>query len=254
MISPALQRLRDALTVAEEARPAWCESLPMRTTSKLNDRNHWAKVGRSSKSNRQQWAAAFRNADGLRKALGSDARLVVVLTRCAPRGLDSDNLAGALKNCRDGIADALEVSDSPSGPVTWLVDQEHCKEPRVRAEVYVVGRENAETKETDRQQTTPAIKPARALKTDSGQSEKRDGWPEVAFFDDDEVPARLPRVHPDEAREALAAVGLEPAETPDGRPRLADWREKLTAQLLALPKRDWKAGAVPNFVKAKGKP
>ena len=39
------------------------------------------------------------------------ASLVVTLTRIAPRALDDDNLRGALKACRDGVADWLAIDD-----------------------------------------------------------------------------------------------------------------------------------------------
>lgn len=45
----------------------------------------------------------------------------VRFTRIAPRLLDAgDNDAGAFKSIRDGLADALRVSDGPRGGVTWL--------------------------------------------------------------------------------------------------------------------------------------
>jgi hypothetical protein len=40
-----------------------------------------------------------------------DQPLLVVMTRIAPRALDDDNLASALKHLRDGIADALGYDD-----------------------------------------------------------------------------------------------------------------------------------------------
>lgn len=60
--------------------------------------------------------------------------LVVVLTRIAPLLLDDDNLAGALKSIRDGVADALGVDDRDAR-VVWLTEQ--TKGPAsVRVEVY----------------------------------------------------------------------------------------------------------------------
>lgn len=37
--------------------------------------------------------------------------------------LDDDNLAGALKHVRDGIADALGTHDGPNGRLKFVVDQ-----------------------------------------------------------------------------------------------------------------------------------
>jgi hypothetical protein len=61
--------------------------------------------------------------------------VVVVLTRCSPRLLDDDNLAGALKSYRDGVADALGVNDRDAR-VSWLVDQAKSSEAGVRIEIY----------------------------------------------------------------------------------------------------------------------
>jgi hypothetical protein len=67
----------------------------------------------------------------------------VTLTRYAPRRLDSDNLAGALKATRDGIAAALGVDDGDPR-VVWNYAQERCKgsESRVVA-VVEAARERA---------------------------------------------------------------------------------------------------------------
>lgn len=61
---------------------------------------------------------------------------VVVLTRCAPRVLDDDNLSGALKSCRDGVADGLGLSDDRDPRVTWHTTQAKQKgEPTVLVRV-----------------------------------------------------------------------------------------------------------------------
>lgn len=49
-------------------------------------------------------------------------RLIVTLTRVGPRTLDTDNLAGALKGVRDGVADALGIDDGDPR-ITWCYDQ-----------------------------------------------------------------------------------------------------------------------------------
>mgnify|MGYP001570560197 FL=1 len=48
--------------------------------------------------------------------------IVVTLTRVAPRLMDDDNLAGALKACRDQVATHLRVDDRDSC-VRWVVEQ-----------------------------------------------------------------------------------------------------------------------------------
>jgi hypothetical protein len=49
--------------------------------------------------------------------------------------LDDDNLAGACKSVRDGIADALMVDDRHPR-VRWLTGQTKAKLPSVVVEVY----------------------------------------------------------------------------------------------------------------------
>jgi hypothetical protein len=64
------------------------------------------------------------------------ALLEVHLTRIAPRELDDDNLRGALKSTRDGVADALGIDDRDPR-VRWGYGQERGKvrEYAVRVEV-----------------------------------------------------------------------------------------------------------------------
>lgn len=52
---------------------------------------------------------------------------VVHLTRLGRGVLDDDNLASALKACRDGIADALRVDDGDVAQVRWTYSQRKVK-------------------------------------------------------------------------------------------------------------------------------
>jgi hypothetical protein len=90
--------------------------LPLRVASKANERTHWAIKARDAK--RERMAARAKFPHGEARAL-----LVVTLTRLGPRALDSDNLAGSMKNIRDGIADALRIDDA-SPLVRWEYEQE----------------------------------------------------------------------------------------------------------------------------------
>lgn len=64
--------------------------------------------------------------------------VVVVLTRIAPRPLDSDNLESALKAVRDGIAEGLGIDDR-SPLVRYVVSQEQggVRVHRVRCELFI---------------------------------------------------------------------------------------------------------------------
>ena len=104
--------------------------LPIRTVSELNARGHWATRARRAKPQRRAAGLAVRAVcppewvqRRPRPKTASERNLVpaigeaechnvsVLLVRVAPRLLDDDNLRGALKAVRDGVADALGTDD-----------------------------------------------------------------------------------------------------------------------------------------------
>jgi hypothetical protein len=104
--------------------------------STANLREHHQTRARRAKTAR---AAAYQSAPALVRDMFALERppsgLVVLIVRQAPRALDSDNLASALKNYRDGIADALGVDDRDPR-VQWEVAQTKCNVASLR--FYVV--------------------------------------------------------------------------------------------------------------------
>jgi hypothetical protein len=98
--------------------------LPIRTNNGLNAREHWAARSRRVKKER-----------GLAGTVVPRFALpcTVTLVRISPGLLDDDNLRGALKGVRDGIADRLGVDDRDPR-VTWLYAQERDKGYAVRVE------------------------------------------------------------------------------------------------------------------------
>ena len=108
----------------------------LHTVSEANRREHWAKKARRAKDQRNVTAMVLRS-----KAIITGAALdrfhhVVKITRIAPRKLDTDNLARAMKACRDGVADWLGIDDADTR-VTWEYGQERggVREYAVRVEV-----------------------------------------------------------------------------------------------------------------------
>ena len=95
--------------------------LPCETVSITNRREHWARRAERARSHRQgaMWTikAASMTAGGF-----GPPPYEVTLTRVGPRPLDDDNLRGALKSVRDGIADAFGMDDRDPR-VTWLYGQ-----------------------------------------------------------------------------------------------------------------------------------
>lgn len=101
----------------------------LRLSSTLNDRRHWRKRAGSAKAQR---LLANLHLSRFPKPTGP---VVVTITRVSPRQLDSDNLAGACKSVRDGVADWLGVDDGVAeraGLVLWQCAQE------VKAKTYEV--------------------------------------------------------------------------------------------------------------------
>lgn len=92
------------MTVALQNARATCTAwLPVKTVSEANTRGHWSARARRAKT--QRLAA---------RVLCPRAPLpaTVLLTRHSAGTLDDDNLRGALKAVRDGIADAFGVPDN----------------------------------------------------------------------------------------------------------------------------------------------
>ena len=81
-------------------------TLPLRTVSGLNAREHWRARARRTKHERDVTAWL------LKPATKPAIPCAVLLTRVAPSGgLDDDNLPGAMKGIRDEIAAWLGIDD-----------------------------------------------------------------------------------------------------------------------------------------------
>jgi len=102
-------------------------TIPGEAPSTPNQRLHWATKARQTKSQRGSVARRLPSRDAL------PVVVQVLLTRIAPRRLDTDNLAAALKAHRDQVATWLRVDDA-SPLVRWLYAQEQ-GEPSVRIQV-----------------------------------------------------------------------------------------------------------------------
>lgn len=93
--------------------------VPLRTVSGMNAREHWQARARRVKGERL--LVAWHLASVKKPAVP----LVVTLTRIAPsNGLDDDNLASAMKGCRDEVAEWLGVNDRDRKTVRYEYGQE----------------------------------------------------------------------------------------------------------------------------------
>lgn len=106
--------------------------IPMKAESTSNLREH--PMARHRRVKPQRDAATLLVKSKVRE-LGS-TRLVVLMTRVSPRELDDDNLRGALKSFRDGVARALKVDDK-TPLVRWDYAQRQGSEPH-QHEVEIV--------------------------------------------------------------------------------------------------------------------
>lgn len=101
-------------------------TIPIKAPSTPNLREHFMVRAKRTDSQKRAARAAC-------PVWSSGPLLVVRLTRVAPRVLDGDNLQGALKAVRDGLALWLRVDDA-SPLVRWEYGQEK-GEPSVRVEI-----------------------------------------------------------------------------------------------------------------------
>lgn len=101
--------------------------IPLRIESMANCSLPWYKKAKLIKS--------YRNAAILVRKPQIPCQ--VYLTRIAPRDLDDDNLRGAFKALRDGIADRIGLPDNDPR-VQWFYKQERGKpkEYAVRVEIF----------------------------------------------------------------------------------------------------------------------
>jgi hypothetical protein len=95
--------------------------LPIKTVAGLNAREHWRDRRRRVKAERDTACLVVRS------KLGRDPRpCTVTMVRLSAGALDDDNLQGAAKAIRDGIADAIGVQDNDPA-IRWQYAQERCK-------------------------------------------------------------------------------------------------------------------------------
>lgn len=86
----------------------------MKLSSKLNDRVHWRVRAKQAKLERSAAYLVTKK---------HELPVLVTITRIGPATLDKDNLQGACKSIRDGIADRLGVDDR-SPAIEWRYVQQ----------------------------------------------------------------------------------------------------------------------------------
>lgn len=94
--------------------------LPIKTVAGLNAREHWRKRAARVKVEREAASWSLLSRKWILRV-----PCTVTLTRLSAGTLDFDNLVGAFKGARDGVADALGVADNHPG-IEWRYAQERC--------------------------------------------------------------------------------------------------------------------------------
>jgi hypothetical protein len=108
-------------------------TIPLRLDSMLNLRLHHMSKHRKVKAQREAAIVV---------PCGTPVPCTVLLTRIGPRELDGDNLQGAFKALRDGIASRLGVDDRDPR-VSWLYHQERGQPKEYAVRITITGRPTA---------------------------------------------------------------------------------------------------------------
>ena len=118
-------------------------TLPIRTHSATNAREHWAPKARRAADQRglAKREVLKRITPDLKKFFKS-AKFFVHLVRIGPKKLDRGNYECSFKAVQDGIAQAIGVDDGDESRVIWTYDQ--CKDHgyAVHISINAVGRIN----------------------------------------------------------------------------------------------------------------
>lgn len=110
-------------------------TLPIRTVSEANVREHWAVKARRAKGQRlvaKVKCAPVGTYVGRCAKVGIDIHLV----RIGVRKLDTDNLARSMKAVRDGVSDALGIDDGDPF-LRWRYSQKKGKPKEYAVEVRI---------------------------------------------------------------------------------------------------------------------
>ena len=111
-------------------------TLALRTVSEANRRGSWRAHHARTKSQRAIACGVTISETRGRQWVRTE-RIVVTLTRIAPRELDTDNLASSAKGLRDGIADAINYGNDRDKRVTWVYAQTKGKPREYRVDVRI---------------------------------------------------------------------------------------------------------------------
>lgn len=96
--------------------------VPVQILSEMNTRDHWAKRRARFRKQREAVYYTLLPLAPMLRLITANEAAVVTLTRLGPTILDSDNLAGGFKACRDEVANQLGIDDG-SSRIEWIYRQ-----------------------------------------------------------------------------------------------------------------------------------
>ncbi len=114
-------------------------TLPIRTVSEMNAREHWSKATKRKQQQSGIVEAVFGRIPLVTETLRSWAPLTVTLTRVAPMRMDCDNSVISMKRVRDSIAKVIGIDDGDDR-LTWVYEREIAKAYGVRVTIAPRGR------------------------------------------------------------------------------------------------------------------
>lgn len=112
----------------------WTLTMSLRIQSEANMREHWTTKAKRVKTQRSVVGHALWFRELVLKRPRPELPVRVRFTRLAARMLDSDNLCGGFKACRDEVASWLGVNDNDPR-VTWEYGQAKGKGYACRIEI-----------------------------------------------------------------------------------------------------------------------
>lgn len=119
--------------------------MPIKTRSMANARLHWAAKAQIARDQRE--AARILVSDTINRGWKPGTISMIRLTRLGTKEMDCDNLASSMKHVRDGICDALKITDGPRG-VKWEYEQQRVrKREHVGVCVEFVGEQDKEPRD-----------------------------------------------------------------------------------------------------------
>lgn len=136
MLGRELMSMAEVILSLQGRQPLARWTAEMRMPSLANSRGHW-RAHATLRATQRGLAKELTEQCCIARYNALERGLVVAMVRISPKFLDSDNVTGATKCVRDGIAEALGIDDRDPR-VLWLpTQQEKGAKQGCRAEFYL---------------------------------------------------------------------------------------------------------------------